>query len=162
MTIVTLLLSLNTLRTQEAILRALSARMLMCGLQDRDSCTLTPRSFTRLFWVMMPFEVEYWYSSATRGSSARKWPGRGALWQRSSNFCSWRSMLLEVDHSMTWLRSAWVLITSLTESTRPAILVSSAKVLKRSVGHSLTYCLLWRGHEIYFLRQKLVHGVMYK
>ena len=93
--------------------------------------TLTPRSFTRLFWVMMPFEVEYWYSSATRGSSVRKWPGRGALWQRSSNFCSWRSMLLEVDHSMTWLRSAWVLIASLTESTRPAILVSSAKVLKK-------------------------------
>ena len=38
----------------------------MCGLQDRDSYLLTPRSFIRPFWEMM--------------SSVRKWPGRGALW----------------------------------------------------------------------------------
>ena len=77
--IVTLLLSLNTIRTQEAILRALSARMLMCGLQDRDSCTLTPRSFTRLFWVIMP--------------------GRGALWHRKKHVVGSRPLddLVEIN-----------------------------------------------------------------
>ena len=66
---------------------------------------------------MMPFEVEYWYSSAFWGSSVKKRPG-----PRARCFVTQELKLLFMEkhivinnRSMTWLRSAWVLITSVKE-----------------------------------------------
>ena len=110
--ITSVLLVWNTLKTHAAIRRALSVIVLIWGDQDRLWETMTPRSRSWITGVrVFPWDVVYWNCSQMKGNSLR---GLSllALWQMYSNLSSCKVILFVSYHWITCSRSLWRVLTS--------------------------------------------------
>ena len=132
----------KTLKTQTAIVLALSQLDRMCDVQDKSLETVMPKSRSWSTGVrMVPVDVDYWKCSWEKASW---WRGLRLLvrWHIYSNLSSCNAIFFFDDQFVTSSRSDWSALTLFESLMDLHILVSSAKHLRVKCDTQLAMSLM--------------------